>query len=150
MKAYILPKKQSSSVSVESAPSNPFRFPEAYLYNPNLQNKGCFIATAAYGYYDAPQVQALRDLRDRYLETNSAGRAFVKWYYEYGPIGAAALNEHPWLKPVVRTALMPAVGGALFLTRTSPATRLLVLFLLIIMTAALVIYKKNIRRGGSR
>ena len=125
-------------------------FPEAYLYNPNLQNKGCFIATAAYGYYDAPQVQALRDFRDRYLETNSIGRAFVKWYYEYGPIGAAALNEHPWLKPVVRTALMPAVGGALFLTRTSTVTQLLVLFLLILMTAMLVMYKKVVKRGGSR
>jgi len=136
---------------IESAPSNTrSEFPEAFLYNPNLPNKGCFIATAAYGYYDAPQVQALRDLRDRYLETNSIGRAFVKWYYEYGPIGAAALNEHPWLKPVVRTALMPAVGGALFLTRTSTVTQLLILFLFILMTAMLVMYKKVVKRGGSR
>jgi hypothetical protein len=136
---------------VESAPSNTrSEFPEPFVYNPNLPNKGCFIATAAYGYYDAPQVQALRDFRDRYLETNSAGRAFVRWYYEYGPIGAAALNEHPWLKPVVRTALMPAVGGALFLTRVSTVTQLLVLFLFILMTAMLVMYKKGVRRGGSR
>jgi hypothetical protein len=136
---------------VESAPSNTqSEFPEAFLYKPSLPNKGCFIATAAYGYYDAPQVQALRDFRDRYLETNSAGRAFVRWYYEYGPIGAAALNEHPWLKPVVRTALMPAVGGALFLTRTSTATQLLVLLLVSLMTAALIMYKKGFWRGGSR
>jgi hypothetical protein len=137
--------------SSESSFSNTVTgFPEAIEYNPNLPNKGCFIATAAYGYYDAPQVQALRDLRDRYLETNSAGRAFVRWYYEYGPLGAAALNAHPWLKPVVRTALMPAVGGALFLTRTSTFTQLLVLFLFSLMTAVLVIYKKGVRRGGSR
>ena len=120
------------------------------MYNPNLPNKGCFIATAAYGYYDAPQVQALRNFRDRYLETNSAGRAFVRWYYEYGPIGAAALNEHPWLKPAVRTALMPAIGGAFFLTRTSTATQLFVLLLFCLMAAALIMYKKGVMRGGSR
>ena len=125
-------------------------FPEPIIMTPNLPNKGCFIATAAYGYYDAPQVQALRVFRDRYLETNSAGRAFVSWYYEYGPIGAAALNAHPWLKPVVRTALMPAVDGALFLTKTSTVTQLTVLFLFSLMIAALVIYKKNVGRGGSR
>jgi len=125
-------------------------FPEPIIMTPNLPNKGCFIATAAYGYYDAPQVQALRDFRDRYLETNSAGRAFVSWYYEYGPIGAAAMNEHPWLKPVVRTALLPAVGGAHFLTKTSTVTQLMVLFLFSLMIAALVIYKKNVGRGGSR
>jgi len=137
--------------AVESAPSNTrSEFPEAFVYDPNLPNKGCFIATAAYGYYDAPQVQALRDFRDRYLEANSAGRAFVRWYYEYGPIGAAALNTHPWLKPVVRTALLPAVGGALFLTKTSTVTQLMILFLFSLMIAALVIYKKNVGRGGSR
>lgn len=136
---------------VEGPPSaSVVGFPEAFVYNPNLPNKGCFIATAAYGYYDAPQVQALRDFRDRYLETNSAGRAFVRWYYEYGPLGAAALNEHPWLKPVVRAALMPAVGGALFLTRTSTVTQLLVLFLLSTMIAVLVLHKKSVERGGSR
>lgn len=135
----------------ESPLSDPvFGYPEAIEYSPNLPNKGCFIATAAYGHYDAPHVQALRDFRDRYLETNSAGRVFVRWYYEYGPIGAAALNEHPWLKPVVRTMLLPAVGGAIFLTRTSTVTKLLVLFLFSFMIAVLVLYKKIAVRGGSR
>src|SRR5512143_1948162 len=72
-------------------------FPEAIAPYPNLPNKGCFIATAAYGFYSAPQVQVLRDFRDRYLMTNSSGRAFIRWYYQYGPIGAAFLNSHPWL-----------------------------------------------------
>jgi hypothetical protein len=95
---------------------------------PDLPNKGCFIATAAYGYYSAPQVQALREFRDRYLMTN-AGRAFVALYYRYGLIGAEFANAHAWLKPVVRTVLMPAVGGALFLTRTSLLTKAAALIL---------------------
>jgi hypothetical protein len=101
-------------------------FPEPITPNPNLPNKGCFIATAAYGYYSAPQVQALREFRDRYLVTNAPGRAFVRWYYTHGPVGAQFINEHPRLKPFVRTALMPAVGGAMFMTRTSIFTKTIV------------------------
>jgi hypothetical protein len=106
----------------ESAQSNIIvDYPEALVAYPNLQNKrlGCFIATAAYGSYSAPAVQALRAFRDRYLLTNSAGSAFVRWYYEHGPVAAAWLDAHPGYKPVVRAALMPAVGLALLMTDTS-------------------------------
>lgn len=123
-------------------------FPEAIAPYPNLPNKGCFIATAAYGFYSAPQVQVLRDFRDRYLMTNSSGRAFIRWYYQYGPIGAAFLNYHPWLKPAVRAALMPAVGGAFFLTRTSLFIKLTVL--LSIGLVYLRFRKKFVRSGGMR
>jgi hypothetical protein len=79
----------------------------------------CFIATAAYGYYSAPQVQILRDFRDRYLLTNAPGRAFVAWYYRYGPIGAAFINAHPWTKPLVRLLLLPLLAGAMIMLQTS-------------------------------
>ena len=102
----------------ESPLSGPvIAFPEAIIPNPSLPDTGCFIATAAYGYYSAPQVQALRVFRDRYLLTNSIGKAFVAWYYRYGPIGAEVINAHSWLKPVVRIGLLPAVGIALFMTK---------------------------------
>lgn len=97
--------------------------PEAIAPFPNLPNEGCFIATAAYGCYSAPQVQALRDFRDRFLLTNSPGRAFVAWYYRYGPRGAHFINAHPWLKAPARVALLPLVAGALVLTGTSPLAK---------------------------
>jgi len=125
-------------------------FPERLVANPDLPNKGCFIATAAYGYYSAPQVQALRAFRDRYLLTNEAGRAFVRWYYRYGPIGAEFINAHAWLKPVVRTALMPAVGGALFMTRTSLLTKATVLILAGILAGYLMQRRKRVHSGGER
>ncbi|MEK6698344.1 MAG: CFI-box-CTERM domain-containing protein [Nitrospirota bacterium] len=102
-------------------------YPESITAYPNLPNKGCFIATAAYGYYSAPQVQALREFRDKYLMTNTPGRAFVGWYYTYGPFAAQFINDHPGLKPVVRVALLPAVGGAMFMTRTSALTKMFAL-----------------------
>ena len=95
-------------------------FPESISPVPALKSEGCFIATAAYGCYSAPQVQLLRDFRDRYLKSNSAGRAFVAWYYRHGPKGARFLNDHPWLKPPVRLALLPLVAGSMFLINTSP------------------------------
>jgi len=45
--------------------------PEVVVSFPQLPDEGCFIATAAFGYYDAPQVQLLRDFRDRYLLSHS-------------------------------------------------------------------------------
>lgn len=148
-----LPSSQNIGSPQESVISNVVHdFPEAITPFPNLPNKGCFIATAAYGYYSAPQVQALREFRDRYLMTNGAGRAFVGWYYHYGPIGAEFINAHAWLKPVVRTALMPAVGGALFMTRTALLTKLIVLILagLPVGYFLLLYRRKFVYSGGER
>jgi parallel beta-helix repeat protein len=111
-------------------------YPEAITAYPNLQNKGCFIATAAYGYYSAPQVRALREFRDRYLVTNAPGRAFVGWYYTYGPAAAQFISKHPDLKPVVRVALLPAVGAAMFMTRTSALAKTI----LFVLSGLLALY----------
>lgn len=124
-------------------------FPEPIVGHPNLPNKGCFIATAAYGYYSAPQVQALRQFRDRYLMTNALGRAFAEWYYRYGPIGADFINKHSWLKPAVRVALMPAVGGALFMIHTSLPTKIVVI-LFIGFLPVYLLRRKFMRSGGMR
>jgi hypothetical protein len=99
-------------------------FPEAVSPYPDLQGKGCFIATAAYGFYSAPQVQALREFRDCYLMPHAPGRAFVAWYYRHGPRAAAYLNQHPWLKAPVRLALLPLVAMSLFLVKTSVALKI--------------------------
>jgi hypothetical protein len=112
-------------------------FPETPAPFPNLKSEGCFIATAAYGFYSAPQVQALRDFRDRYLLTNAPGRAFVAWYYHYGPLGAHYINLHPWLKAPVRLALLPLVIGALVLTGGSPLAKTAVVLLTIALLVAL-------------
>lgn len=125
-------------------------FPEALVPYPALPNtrKGCFIATAAYGYYSAPALQALRNFRDRYLMTTAAGRTFVAWYYRHGPAAAAFLNTHPEYKPAVRAALMPAVGAAIFMTRTS-LTFKTILFLVLGLIVAYGSLKKRSCSGSS-
>ncbi len=98
-------------------------YPDAVAPYPALPNSGggCFVATAAYGSYSAPEVVVLRSFRDACLMTSAPGRLFVKWYYTYGPYAAALLNNHPAFKPAVRAALLPLVGAAFFLTQTSTA-----------------------------
>lgn len=70
---------------------------------------GCFIATAAYGTPMAEDVRYLRAFRDEYLQTNDAGRWFVKQYYKHSPAFADYLREHDGLRAVVRSALSPLV-----------------------------------------
>jgi len=66
---------------------------------------GCFIATAVYGDYYAPEVIALRRFRDEELESTFAGRAFVKLYYRYSPYVASYLAKRPFLCALVRIPL---------------------------------------------
>ena len=70
----------------------------------------CFIATAAYGSPMEPQVEVLRQFRDRFLLENSIGRTFVRFYYAYSPPVAEFIAKHDSLRLVVRWSLLPFVG----------------------------------------
>ncbi|MEW5792639.1 MAG: cold shock domain-containing protein [Pseudomonadota bacterium] len=69
------------------------------------QFSSCFIATAVYGDYYAPEVIALRRFRDETLETSAPGRLFVKLYYRFSPPVAAFLSHRRKLSAVVKVFL---------------------------------------------
>ena len=71
---------------------------------------GCFIATAAYGDFDHPMVQLMREFRDRYLLANSFGRVFVDMYYRYSPTLASFVADSKPSKILIRFGLMPVVA----------------------------------------
>jgi hypothetical protein len=101
--------------------------PEEIVPYPDLPDKGCFVATAAFGADWAAEVQVLRWFRDRYLLPHTAGRAFVGWYYRYGPVAAGYLDANSEYKPFVRLLLWPLVAFAAFLLGASSLVKLLAL-----------------------
>ena len=51
-----------------------------------LNSIGCYIATMAYGSYDAPEVLVLRRFRDEKLSKTFLGRVFIANYYTFSPL----------------------------------------------------------------
>jgi len=103
----------------------------------------CFVATAAYGSGMAPEVETLRNFRDRFLVGNPAGRAFVALYYRVSPPLAAVIARSPALRSGARFALAPAVMLASFAVGAGSAEKAAVAVLL--ATSLLLVAA---RRGG--
>lgn len=85
--------------TVNSAPqySQPLQQPE--------QKEGCYIATAVYGSYDAPEVIVLRRFRDESLKKSALGRAFIRAYYKFSPSVAERLKNAKRTNAFVRSIL---------------------------------------------
>jgi len=66
---------------------------------------GCYIATAVYGDYDAPEVITLRHFRDDTLASSALGRLFIKLYYKFSPSIAEWLKDKRQINRTVRRAL---------------------------------------------
>lgn len=64
----------------------------------------CFIATALYGAH-APETEALRCWRDRFLRQHGLGRIVIRVYYAVSPPLAGYLLRHPGLAAGVRRVL---------------------------------------------
>ncbi len=92
-------------------PSRPERIrrlsPSAKTPDPgiNRSSGGCYIATAVYGSYDAPQVMALRRYRDRVLMRSRLGRLFIQFYYKLSPSVADRLRHVGRANRAVRAVL---------------------------------------------
>jgi len=68
-------------------------------------DKGCYIATMAYGDYDHPQVKILRKFRDETLATSSLGRSFISFYYATSPHLVKILNNQEYINKLIRNLL---------------------------------------------
>lgn len=72
---------------------------------------GCLIATATYGSELAPQVQMLREIRDKTLLKTSSGATFMTGfnsvYYTFSPTVAEWERQNPVFKETVKIAITP-------------------------------------------
>lgn len=86
----------------------PVDIAEAQTFEPG---GGCLIATAAYGSELAPQVQNLREIRDKLVLTTDSGRwfisAFNQVYYVFSPTVADMQRENPILKNTMSLLIQP-------------------------------------------
>jgi hypothetical protein len=119
---------------------------EVTFREPSVGGIHCFIATAAYGTPMAEEIQILREFRDEYLLTNSLGRAFVDFYYMVSPPIAEFITEHPSLKPMVRAGLVPAVAMSTVAVNTTPAKKIAIIGLVVLVSVAVAI--RSTRRRG--
>lgn len=71
----------------------------------NTKKEGCYIATAVYGSYDAPEVLVLRRFRDEILSKYSLGRQFICLYYRLSPSIAERLKKAKHINRLVRFIL---------------------------------------------
>ena len=74
-----------------------------------ILKKGCFIATACYGDYDAPEVLVLRRYRDDILLNSTVGRLFVSTYYRISPPIAELISHSNSTKRVIRKYLLSPI-----------------------------------------
>ena len=71
----------------------------------NTAREGCYIATAVYYSYDAPEVRKLRSFRDETLNKSMFGRLLIKIYYSLSPPMARRLIRMRRLNSAVRCFL---------------------------------------------
>jgi len=65
----------------------------------------CYIATAVYGSYDAPEVLCLRQFRDETLSASLFGRLFIRLYYFLSPPIARRLKNTRRANAIARRML---------------------------------------------
>lgn len=82
-------------------------YPKAVKLKEEKQKKqgGCYIATAVYGDYNAPQTMVLRKYRDEHLNKHILGRIFIRTYYLLSPPIANYLRDAKKINRIVRHLL---------------------------------------------
>jgi hypothetical protein len=108
---------EASVVSGFLKPSSLAASPDGHSATPGevvglLDDKSCFIATAAFGSQMAPQVEMLRKFRNQILLPTSWGRKFVSTYYRLSPPVAEFISQHEFLRAGVRFTLWPLIWFA--------------------------------------
>lgn len=68
--------------------------------------KGCFIATAAMGSRNMPEVETLRRFRDTHLSSTAMGRIGIRFYEWASPPLARMISHYPILRWVARTLIV--------------------------------------------
>ena len=93
---------------------------------PAPEGGGCLVATAAHGTELAPQVQALREIRDGALLGTAPGASFMavfnEAYYSFSPAVADMERESPALRAAVAALLAPMLASLSLMSVADPGS----------------------------
>lgn len=101
---YVLPRTYSSMKAELEGPRPQHRQPSSQSAVAK-KSGGCYVATAVYGSYEAPEVMVLRKFRDERLQPTFLGRGFIAFYYAVSPSLARHLPKHRLLSAWIRGRL---------------------------------------------
>ncbi len=94
---------------------------------------GCLVATATYGSELAPQVQALREIRDDTLLSTQSGMLFMSGfnaiYYSFSPTIADLERQSPEFRQLVSILIAPMLSSLSIMSLASEGSELQVLAL---------------------
>ena len=93
-----------------------------------LDNKHCFISTAAFGSESAPEVEIFRSFRNKFLLDNFFGKSFVRFYYKVSPAIADVISQNNFLKAATRISLYPLLIFAYISLKLGFLAALILLF----------------------
>ena len=100
--------------------------PDAEAVQPEDDDGGCLIATAAHGTEIAPQVQRLREVRDSALLSTESGRAFMsafsQAYYAFSPQVADLERSHPAFRQAVAAFVAPMLYALSIVEAAEPGS----------------------------
>lgn len=109
---------------------------------------GCCAIASAYDATDHDDLDKIREFRDNYLMTNPVGRGIVALYYDvFSPPVAAFIDGHPAVKPLARAALAPVVAVSTVAVDTTPAEKVAIAGLLVLISVGMILWVKRRRSG---
>ncbi|MFN3454736.1 MAG: CFI-box-CTERM domain-containing protein [Pseudobdellovibrio sp.] len=97
-----------------------------------LDDKSCFISTAAFGSQMSTEVDIFRKFRNQFLLKHDWGVRFVKAYYKYSPPAAEFISQSEALRFVARLFLYPLYFFALLSLHYGLVTAIFSLFICLI------------------
>jgi hypothetical protein len=100
----IFPQVTRKAESLSRTAKNPEAF-KHFLKISRANRPRCFIATAAFDGVRTETVEQLCQFRDQTLRSSAVGRYFIFCYYKISPGLAHFLDQHPSLKPYIRSLL---------------------------------------------
>lgn len=86
---YVISNKSNQTQSSSSS------FNSDSYNTPKKTKEGCYIATACYGSYHAPEVIILRKFRDDFLSRLLIGSLFIRLYYGVSPLFVRYAMKNP-------------------------------------------------------